>query len=149
MRWPEKIPAGQISEAFVCSALDLASTFCEVAGLEPPPVFKGQSLLPIACDRAPGSRSDIFATYHGSQFGLYSQRMVRDRRWKYVWNATAEDELYDLETDPGELTNLAGCSQFAPELKRLRHRLIKWMETTQDRLLNTWTRRQLAEGWKE
>ena len=52
-------------------------------------------------------RQDIFSMYHGNQFGLYSQRMVRDRRWKYIWNATAEDELYDLETDPGELYNLA------------------------------------------
>lgn len=149
MRWPGKIPADQISEAFICSALDLATTFCEVAGVEPPAPFKGESLLPLACDQAGGSRGDIFATYHGSQFGLYSQRMVRDRRWKYVWNATAEDELYDLALDPGELTNLAGHSEFAPELKRLRHRLIDWMEATQDRLLNAWTRRQLAEGWKE
>ena len=35
--------------------------------------------------------------YFGNQFGLYSQRMVRNRRWKYVWNLTAEDELYNLE----------------------------------------------------
>jgi arylsulfatase A-like enzyme len=76
--------------------------------------------------------------------GLYSQRMVRDRRWKYVWNATAEDELYDLAHDPGEIINLATYPQAQAELGRLRGRMIMWMEQTQDRLLNIWTRRQLG-----
>jgi hypothetical protein len=68
---------------------------------------------------------------------------VRDRRWKYVWNATAEDELYDLETDPGEINNLAGKPVCTHELERLRLRLLAWMEETQDPLLNPWTKRQL------
>jgi arylsulfatase A-like enzyme len=148
MRWPGKIAANQSSDAFVCSALDLASTFCEAARVAPPPTFMGQSLLPLTYGQSSGSRPDIFATYHGSQFGLYSQRMVRDRRWKYIWNATAEDELYDLETDPAELANLAGRAQFAPQLARLRGRLLEWLEATQDRLLNSWTRQQLANSDK-
>lgn len=86
--------------------------------------------------------------YFGNQFGLYSQRMVRDRRWKYVWNATAEDELYDLQSDPGEIVNLAGDVKYASELKRLRGRLVDWMEKTNDRLLNSWNKRQISEGLK-
>jgi hypothetical protein len=74
--------------------------------------------------------------------------MVRDRRWKYVWNATAEDELYDLESDSGELRNLAQDDQVTPELRRLRARLIEWMERAEDRLLNAWTRQQLAGSKK-
>ncbi len=83
--------------------------------------------------------------YHGNQFGLYSQRMVRGRRWKYIWNATAEDELYDLETDPGELYNLALDQTYRSVLKHLRQRLVAWMETTSDRLLNLWTKEQLLQ----
>ncbi len=83
--------------------------------------------------------------YHGNQFGLYSQRMVRDRRWKYIWNATAEDELYDLETDPGELYNLASDQMYSSILKHLRQRLVAWMETTSDPLLNLWTKEQLLQ----
>ena len=86
--------------------------------------------------------------YHGNQFGLYSQRMVRDRRWKYVWNATAEDELYDLQSDPGELRNLATDPAHKAELSRLRQRLVAWMEETKDKLLNVWTKPQLLENLK-
>ena len=88
---------------------------------------------------------DIFGCDHGNQFGLYSQRMVRDPRWKYVWNAAAEDELYDLTADPGELHNHATDPDAQPELDRLRPRLVQWMEATEDRLLNRWTRPQLLE----
>lgn len=148
VRWPAQIKAGSMSDAFICAGLDLAVTFCALAGVEPPPTFGGSSLLPIAAGATQTSRPDIFASYFGNQFGLYSQRMVRDRRWKYVWNATAEDELYDLENDPGEISNLATQPDYAAELARLRLRLLAWLEQTQDRLLNGWTREQLTQGNK-
>ncbi len=149
VRWPGHVQSGQRCDAFVSSALDLAATFCDVAGLALPATFAGQSLLPLldgqAVDRA---RTDIFTTYHGNQMGLYSQRMVRDRRWKYIWNATAEDELYDLLNDPGELTNLAADPIYGAEAVRLRQRVLMWMEKTGDRLLNPWIRQQLIHGQK-
>jgi arylsulfatase A-like enzyme len=111
-----------------------------------PDTFRGQSLVPIFEGAGDTGREDIFSMYHGNQFGLYSQRMVRDRRWKYVWNATAEDELYDLVEDPGELCNLAIDPSHEDELSRLRRRLVDWMEATDDTLLNTWTRTQLLQG---
>ncbi len=148
MRWPGKINAGSTSAAFISSGLDLAVTFCALAEVTPPPTFCGSNLLAVAAGTAAALRQDIFTSYYGNQFGLYSQRMVRDRRWKYVWNATAEDELYDLASDPGEITNLATHAAAAPELARLRLRLLAWMEQTQDRLLNLWTRRQLTDNCK-
>lgn len=141
-RWPGVIPAGSGCDALVASAVDLAATFCEVAGAQVPATFRGTSLL------GPVRREDVFSSYGGSQFGLYSQRMVRDRRWKYVWNCTAEDELYDLATDPAELVNRATDPACADELARLRARCVAWMEQTGDRLLNGWTRNQLLSGLK-
>jgi arylsulfatase A-like enzyme len=72
--------------------------------------------------------------------------MVRDARWKYVWNATDVDELYHLQADPGELRNLARDPGVQDELRRLRHRLVEWMSETGDLLLNGWTKTQLLEG---
>jgi len=148
IRWPGRVPAGAVCDAFVSNSLDLATTFCEAAAVPTPATFQGQSLLPLLAGDTTKARDDIYATYFGNQFGLYSQRMVRDRRWKYVYNATAEDELYDLAADPGEVHNRALDPSCADELARLRRRLVAWMEETEDPLLNGWTRGQLLEGRK-
>jgi len=147
MRWPGRIAPGSVCDAFIAHEVDLASTFCEAAGVAEPDTFRGQSLLPLMTGAsADNGRRDIFSTYHGNQMGLFSQRMVRDRRWKYVWNATARDELYDLESDPGELHNRATDPACSGELARLRLRLVAWMRETDDKLLNHWMERQLMEG---
>jgi len=147
-RLPGVLPAGRTCDAFVCHAIDLASAFCEAAGVTPPETFMGTSLLATARGSDPNPRADIFSTFHGCQFGLYSQRMVRDRRWKYVWNATDLDELYDLGDDPAELVNRASDAACARELRRLRGRLVEWMAATEDPLLNPWIRSQLLRGLK-
>jgi arylsulfatase A-like enzyme len=92
------------------------------------------------------TREDIFSVYYGNQLGLYSQRMVRDREWKYVWNATAEDELYDVVNDPGEIVNQAQNPAHQETLMTMRSKLLGWMERTKDRALNLWTRRQLLSA---
>lgn len=148
VRWPGHIAPGSRCSAFVSNGLDLAATFCDVAGVPIPSTFAGQSLVPLFEGASTNGRSDILSMYHGNQFGLFSQRMVRDYRWKYVWNPTAEDELYDLENDPGELVNRATDPAYRHELARLRLRLVEWMEAIADPLLSPWTRVQLIEGNK-
>lgn len=146
LRWPGTTPG--VCQEMVCSALDLACTILDAAGVPRPASFAGTSLKPDPQGIVRTGRQDIFAVYFGNQFGLYSQRMVRNRRWKYVYNATAEDELYDLETDPAELTNLATSPQHVPTLHLLRRRLAEWMQATADPLLNEWTRTHLLENRK-
>ena len=134
-------------QAFVSSAIDLASTFCDAAGVPVPETFMGESLLPLATQGlGHNTRQDIFSSYHGNQFGLYSQRMVRDQRWKYIWNPTAEDELYDLAATRAELHNRADDLEATPELNRLRERMVCWLQRTGDPLLNAWTQRQRGRG---
>lgn len=145
-RWPGRIKPSSQCHSFVSHAIDLATTFCEAAEAAVPSTFRGQSLVPLMCGADDNGRQDIMSVYHGNQFGLFSQRMVRDRRWKYVWNATAEDELYHMVGDPHELTNRAGDPSCAGELSRLRHRLIDWMQQTNDPLCNEWILTQLREG---
>jgi arylsulfatase A-like enzyme len=148
MRWPARIRPGGQCDAFVSHSIDLATTFCEVAGVPVPDTFRGQSLIPLMKGAQGNGREDIFSTFHGNQFGLYSERMVRDRRWKYVWNLSAEDELYDLQLDPGEVHNLATDPAYGGELQRLRERTVAWLEDTDDPILNMWTRPQLLDGLK-
>jgi arylsulfatase A-like enzyme len=142
LRWPERLPANTRCDAFVSSAIDIAYSLCSAAGIAPPNGFAGANLF-SQIDEA--SRSDIFSAYYGNQLGLFSQRMVRDRHWKYVWNATAEDELYHLDRDPSEIVNLAEHPHHHHELQQMRLRLLAWMEQTKDRALNYWTRGQLTK----
>jgi arylsulfatase A-like enzyme len=146
VRWPGHALPGRRCEAWVSHSIDLATTFCQAGRVPVPDTFRGHSLLPLLEGEEENGRQDIWSTYHGNQFGLYSQRMVRDERWKYIWNATAEDELYDLALDPGEVRNLATDPAYRGRLARLRHRMVEWMEATRDPLLNGWTRTLLLEG---
>jgi N-acetylglucosamine-6-sulfatase len=86
--------------------VDLAPTLAELAGVLPPTRVDGRALGPLLA--APGRAvwDDVIMeswTTGGSPrfFG------IRTDRWKYVeWPGTAEHELYDLDADPYELTNV-------------------------------------------
>jgi arylsulfatase A-like enzyme len=141
VRWPGRVARpGSVVDAFVCNEIDLAATICKAAGVPVPDGFQGRSLTALLEGIAQDDRDAAFGQYMGAHLGLYSIRMVRERRWKYVWNGVAEDELYDLESDAGELHNRADDPACAGEVRRLRARLVARMEQTGDPLLNRWTR---------
>jgi len=72
--------------------------------------------------------------------GYYSQRMVRTKRYKYVFNAPDIDELYDLGSDPHELQNLIDHPDYRDVRSRLRDRLAEWMHETEDPIAQFTTR---------
>jgi len=127
---------------------DLAATFLEIGRVDVPETFDSRSLMPFL-DPEQGSPTEIditngkcgksgywprsiFGQYHGDEFGLYSQRMVRTEQYKYVYNGPDIDELYDLEADPAELQNLIDHPEYDAVRREMRQRLIKWMDRTED-----------------
>ncbi len=148
IRWPGVVAPGTVVDDFVIHTLDLAATLCELAGQDAPEAFQGRSLAPALKGQPRQQRPDVLAMYHGNQFGLFTQRMVRNRQWKYVWNATDRDELYDLENDPAELVNCAAQDSSREVLAQMRRRLHQWMVETGDPLNNSWIRRQLLQNRK-
>ncbi len=138
-------------DGFISHALDLATSICELAGVAVPVTFQGRSLVADlgGCpSRMVSPRQEIQCAYHGAQFGLYSQRMIRDTHWKYIWNPTDVDELYDVLQDPWELHNRAGDDDCNLVISGMRRRLARWMEDAGDPLLNPWTRFQLEKDSK-
>ncbi|APW97580.1 sulfatase [Halobiforma lacisalsi AJ5] len=135
IRWPGEIDPGSVRAAPVLLH-DLAPTFLELAGVSVPGAFDARSLVPllenggtVPDDVWPDS---VFAQYHGDEFGLYSQRMVRTDRYKYVYNGPDVDELYELEADPAELQNLIDHPDYADVRASMRERLVEWMDRTDD-----------------
>ncbi|HVX43476.1 MAG TPA: sulfatase-like hydrolase/transferase [Mycobacteriales bacterium] len=149
VRWPERIRAGRIVEELVYNLLDTVPTIYAAAGLPVPEQCVGRDLLPLLDGGTDSWRDSVVATYNGNQFGLYTQRMLRTHRWKYVWNATDVDELYDLQNDPAELHNVSGHAGNADLLGELRRSLLATLEADGDRqVANSWIRGQLTGGWK-
>ena len=58
--------------------------------------------------------------------------MCRTRRYKYVMRLYEQDELYDLERDPREITNLIDASAYTDVRSRLQQRLLRWYMETAD-----------------
>jgi choline-sulfatase len=50
--------------------------------------------------------------------------MIRTGRWKLCYYHGEPVELYDLETDPGEFTNLAGAPEYASIQEALTRRVL-------------------------
>jgi len=129
IRWPERIKPN-VCDNFV-SLVDVPVTILDAAGIKTEGL-DGRSLLPLLEENKINWADDIFCEFHGLETTLYSQRMVRTERWKYIYNPPDIDELYDLESDPGEIRNLIddpGCEHI---LRQMRERMVKWMEKTRD-----------------
>ena len=76
----------------------------------------------------------MLCEFHGDEFGLYSQRMLRHGKYKLVYNPHDVRELYDLEADPGELLNLASDSSHRALRQNLENRLLAAMHESNDPL---------------
>ena len=108
VRHPDGRGAGT-SVAAPVSLLDLAPTLLDLAGVRERLPLDGRSLL------EPGG--PVFSEYHVEKVRAPCF-MVRRGRWKYVYVHGHDEQLFDLEADPGERRNLAGTEDTS-ELRAL------------------------------
>jgi len=147
----------------LASNIDILPTVLDLCGIVSKHPIAGLSLLPLMTGRTDTHRDAVFAekTYHKSYDPI---RCIRTERWKYIVNfelntlydapsdiqtgaiyrTSVEQymklrprvELYDLQSDPWEQSNLADDSMVASVKKELHEKLLNWMRGTSDPLLN-------------
>jgi arylsulfatase A-like enzyme len=136
MNWPGLTEPNSECAKFV-SSIDLMATFLEIAGAKIPKNIDSRSLLPLLRNNTGNDwPDDIYAEFHGYESTLCSIRMVRNKSWKYIYNPCSIDELYDLDSDPFELHNLANQIAFKHVLRRMKDRLVDWMSQTNDSIVD-------------
>ena len=134
IRWPDVVEPATHTEAFV-RLHDLMATFLEWADIERPSGLHARSIHPLLTGQQPDNWPEsVYAQFHGDEFGLYSQRMVRTHQYKFVYNGPDRNELYDLTADPGELQNLIGHPEYAAARDKMSTRLTDWMDRVDDSL---------------
>lgn len=154
--WPGQIEAGQVDESMV-NLVDLVPTLLTLQGLPVPRSMHGQPLPTVTntpprtatfseygaggppftqadLDALPqpwGRKTLIQSLRHREAEGR--RKMVRTRHWKYVHDPMGDkDELYDLRSDPWELTNIIDDKSHATTVAEMRLHLANWMITTED-----------------
>lgn len=81
--------------------LDVFPTLLELAGFPPRPDLEGHSLVPQLKDANAPREWPAITTHNHDNHG------IRTEKWRYIRYADGSDELYDMENDPNEWTNLA------------------------------------------
>jgi choline-sulfatase len=130
-------------DALVHTGVDLIPTLCEFAGIPIPAGLPGRSLRRHATGQTPAQedRPYIVASNHVIQCepvdGVLWKpegRMVRSRRYKYCLYSEGRrrESLFDMETDPGEMVNLAGNPQCAETLRYHRDYLRRFAQQYDD-----------------
>ncbi len=100
--------AGLISDPV--SNIDVCPTLCDLAGVdmsEVSPWTTGQSLVPQGQGVA---RTEPVAMEYAAEASYAPLVCLRYGKWKYTRCALDPDQLFDVEADPHELTNLAEVS---------------------------------------
>ena len=121
VRWPGKVPAGRVSDA-IFATIDFMPTFASLAGFKVPDDRRIDGL--DQTELILGKRDT------GREHFYFQAAGVRQGKWKYLKakahfygyaienDRKTEEELYDLEADLGEQTNLA--AKFPQRVAELR-----------------------------
>ena len=128
VRWPGKVKPGSENKDIV-SPLDFAETFCEIAGIDVPSDMQGQSLVSVLKGNTPSDWRKTFYYHYYEYPGWHYVRRhygVVDGRYKLIHfyeEDVSEWEMYDLKSDPNEMTSVYGTAEYADTQKKLHNEL--------------------------
>lgn len=136
---PGRVQPGQILDGLT-SHMDLGPTVLEYAGVEIPEWFEAESLVPALSGEEYEGRTHVFSEHARDRIlaGTANMTMVVRGRWKLVEYLDPDDgQLFDLEADPGEMTDLFEDPRYASLRDELLAVISKWRAHSQLRT-STW-----------
>ncbi len=112
------IKAGKLNDAPIYLQ-DVMPTALELAGAPQPDHVDFTSLMPLLRGESKQGHNVIYGGYTGLQ------RMITKEGWKLIYYPTIKvNRLYNLKTDPMEMTDLATNPEYADRVKQLHAELV-------------------------
>ena len=122
LRRGDGLGAGSVASG-LCETTDLMPTLLDAAGLDPGEC-PGMSLMPAVEDPSDPLHDAVFSEI--DHFG-FRATMVRTERYKMVVDRHANVlQLFDLQDDPNEFTNLAGRGDQEQTVNDLQTCILRW-----------------------
>lgn len=121
------VPKGE-RDGRLASSLDVFPTVLALAGAEASYGGPGRDLFSGVPPRDYVASECVGV---GGKPGM-GHRMVRTDRWKYVLTDVNDEGLFDGESDPYEMVNLAADPAHTETLAAMRARMNEWMDQTGD-----------------
>jgi arylsulfatase A-like enzyme len=119
------IPQGETPA--LCYLHDVFPTVCDLVGAEIPKGLDGQSQRAVIEGKSVGIRDSLFFAYRDVQ------RAVRDSRYKLIrYPQVSVTQVFDLQSDPHELINLAGDPKQGARIKSLTAEMRRWQNELGD-----------------
>ncbi len=133
MYYPDGIKAGSTVTQMVAN-IDIAPTLMEVAGLDASPDMDGHSFWPLALGDQVSWRNTLLYEYYWewnypqtpTVFALRGDR-YKFIRYHGIWDT---DELYDLQQDPSEMTNLINSPEHKPIADALKEQMFATLQAS-------------------
>ena len=132
--WKGHTQAGVVDEGLVSMNLDLLPTCCDFAGVSTQDDLQGRSLRDQVMGLSVSGRGHPYVVSETKLFGNVSGRMLTSGRHKYIIYSSGKnpEHLFDLESDPGEMINLAQSPAHRATLTRHRSLLAEWTRSIGD-----------------
>jgi arylsulfatase A-like enzyme len=103
--------------------MDIAPTIAQIAEVAPPAPVDGSSLAPLIDGEVGSLERPILLRHQHYPRVAPSFWGLRTERWTYVVYESGERELYDNESDPHQLHNVAGNPAQAATIDELQTQL--------------------------
>lgn len=137
VKYPKKVKAGTLNEDVITN-IDFAPTLLDMAGIDTEVEMQGRSFKPILEGHTPKDwEQSMYYHYYEFPYWHHVQPHYGIRTQRYTlahfYYNIDQWELYDLEKDPNQLTNLIDDPEYADVQKELKVELKKLMnkyETT-------------------